>query len=103
MHRSSNSFLELDLRSTERTFKISTIEAMMIIIKALYSLGTKTKTIKEEVNLDNGEIEMLTMQGVDNPKEVKTEIIKAVTTKTELLALLTIQCSRYVLSVINTI
>ena len=65
----------------------------MIIIRALYSLETKIITTKEEVNLDNGETEMLIMQGVDNPREVRTEIIKAVVIKTEPIVLLTIRCS----------
>ena len=65
----------------------------MTIIRALYSLGTKIIIIKEGVNLDNGEIEMLIMQGVDNPKEIRTEIIKAVTIRTEPLVLLMIRCS----------
>ena len=65
----------------------------MIIIRALYSLETKIITIKGEVNLDNGEIEMLIMQGVDNPKEVRTEIIKVVTIRTEPLMLSMIRCS----------
>ena len=65
----------------------------MTIIRALYSLGTKIIIIKEGVNLDNGEIEMLIMQGVDNPKEVRTEIIKVVTIRTEPLMLSTIRCS----------
>ena len=69
------------------------MEAMIIIIRALYSLGTKIIIIKEEVNLDSGETEMLIMQGVDNPKEVRTEIIKVVTIRTEPLMLSTILCS----------
>ena len=93
MHPSSKGFLGLDLRSIRRVYKILTMEAMMIIIRALYSLETKIITIKEGVNLDNGEIEMLIMQGVDNPKEVRTEIIKVVTIRTEPLMLSTIRCS----------
>ena len=88
-----NGFLGLDLRSIRRVYKILTMEAMMIIIRALYSLETKIITIKEEVNLDNGETEILTMQGVANPKEVRTEIIKVVTIRTEPLMLSTILCS----------
>ena len=65
----------------------------MTIIRALYSLETKIIIIKEGVNLDNGVIEMLIMQGVDNPKEIRTEIIKAVTIRTEPLVLLMIRCS----------
>ena len=93
MHPSSKGFLGLDLRSIRRAYKISTMEAIMTIIRALYSLGTKIIIIKEGVNLDNGEIEMLIMQGVDNPKEVRTEIIKVVTIRTEPLMLSTIRCS----------
>ena len=93
MHPSSKGFLGLDLRSIRRAYKISTMEAIMTIIRALYSLGTKIIIIKEGVNLDNGVIEMLIMQGVDNPKEIRTEIIKAVTIRTEPLVLLMIRCS----------
>ena len=92
MHLSSKDFLGLDLRSIRKAYKISTMEAMAIIIRVLYSLETKIIIIKEGVDLDNGEIEMPTMQGVDNPKEVRTEIIKAVTIRTEPIALLTIRC-----------
>ena len=93
MHPSSRVFLGLDSRSIGRTYKTSTTGAMMIIIRALFSLETKIIIIKEEVNLDSGEIETQTMQGVANPKEVRTEIIKVVTIRTEHTALLTIRCS----------
>ena len=92
MHPSSKDFLGPDLRSIRRAYKISTMEAMVIIIRALYNLETKIIIIKEGVNLDNGVIEMLTMQGVDNPREVRTEIIKVVTIRTEPIVLLTIRC-----------
>ena len=66
---------------------------MMIIIKALFSLETRIIIIKEEVNLDSGETVMQTIQGVANPREAITEIIKVVTIKTEPIALLTTRCS----------